>query len=174
MTKTLFLSSKAACYRSILEKIVWQKGSQCLCSQSIKNYKRLMENCLLIIVSSKSSVALLIFCQLMRDNVWVFKWKLSTSVLNSVIFLVSFILKLCYWVQAHLELLCPLVESTVLLLVKCMFLSWVILSILKFSLSDIKKKKTSSFLLISIYMIHPFFILLLLNYLYLYFKIGFI
>lgn len=88
MTETLFLSSKAVCYRSILEKIVWQKGSQCLCSQNIQNYKRLMENCLLIIVSFKSSVALLIFYQLMRDNVRVFnyKWELSTSVFNSVIF----------------------------------------------------------------------------------------
>ena len=54
-----------------------------------------------ITVSFKSSVALLIFYQLMRDNVRVFnyKWELSTSVLSSVIFLVSFILKLCYWVQ---------------------------------------------------------------------------
>lgn len=88
MTETLFLSSKAVGYRSILEKIVWQKGSQCLCSQNIQNYKRLMENCLLIIVSFKSSVALLIFYQLMRDNVRVFnyKWELSTSVFNSVIF----------------------------------------------------------------------------------------
>ena len=88
MTKTLFLSSRAVCYRSILEKIVWQKGNQCLCSQNIQNYKRLMESCLLIIVSFKSSVALLIFYQLMRDNVRVFnyKWELSTSVFNSVIF----------------------------------------------------------------------------------------
>ena len=95
-----------------------------------------------ITVSFKSSVALLIFYQLMRDNVRVFnyKWELSTSVLSSVIFLVSFILKLCYWVQAHLELLCPLVESAVLLLMKCMFSFLVILFILKFTLSDIKKK----------------------------------
>ena len=74
-------------------------------------------------MSFKSSVALLIFYQLMRDNVRVFnyKWELSTSVFSSVMFLVSFIFKLCYWVQAHLELLCPLVESAVLLLMKCMF-----------------------------------------------------
>ena len=41
----LTLSSKVVHYTNILEKIVWNKGSQCLCKQDVQKHRRPIEHC---------------------------------------------------------------------------------------------------------------------------------
>ena len=38
--ETLSLTSKVVCYSDILEMVIWNKGSQCLCSQKVQKCER--------------------------------------------------------------------------------------------------------------------------------------
>lgn len=53
--ETPSLLSKAFCFTSILQKIVWKSDRKCLCLQIMEKWKRPMENCLPVISTSFSA-----------------------------------------------------------------------------------------------------------------------
>lgn len=60
--ETLPLSSKAVYYRERLEKVIWNKGRQSLCSEDVQKCKIHTENCLPISPSNFYTSAQNLFC----------------------------------------------------------------------------------------------------------------